>query len=123
MIGSAGNSRPESDAVEKHFRKYMRTWDMDSPLMQEIYALRRINNVLTEFWQTYRAAQTSKERRAVINRNWRERLSPEVVCYRKSSVLNWKKRLQLEAIIKRNRPMIFLLERLGGHRIRRQYGK
>lgn len=119
MIGGAGARPPEDDAIERRFIEYVRLWGMDTPDMRAVYARRQAGNVLTAFWQAYRAADTRKKRRAVIGEDWRARLEP----YKAYPPLALKKRAQLWALVHKSRPLLWLMERLGGRKLRKQYGK
>ncbi len=117
MIGTLGGA-DEGDAIERQLERYMGLWGMDTPDMRAALTRRRLNKLLTNFWQAYRAAAAPKGRRAVVS-SWRERVTPEM----RALPLSLKKRLQRSALVSGNRPLLWLLERLGGRKIRRQYGK
>lgn len=123
MIGGAARRRDESEAIIERLAAYMRLWDMDDPAMREVFAIRRINGKLAIFWQGYRAADGPEGRRALLMEDWTARLDPETRAYLKSPAIPFRKRLQLWAIRRKNRPLLWLLERFGGRKIRRQYGE
>lgn len=123
MIGAAGQQGGESDAIMEQLAVYLSQWNMDEPAMRECLAIRRINGKLTGFWQRYRAAETPKARRALLAEDWIKQMPQDLQAYCDSPALPWKKRLQLRAIQGKNRPLLWLLERLGGRKIRRQYGE
>jgi len=121
MIGGAVRRDEESDAIIERLSAYMQRWDMNSPAMREAFATRRIQSRLTVFWQRYRAADSRQKRRALVAEDWTVRLSPETRRYLESHSIPWRRRLQLRAIHRKNLPLLWLLERFGGRKIRRQY--
>jgi hypothetical protein len=82
-----------------------------------------LSDLLTTFWQSYRAAAAWRERHALIRQDWTARISPDMREAMRSPRFPFKKRVQLWAILSRNGALLWMLERLGGRKIRRQYGE
>jgi len=119
-----GQGAPESDEIiMEKLRAHMGVWGMETPVGREYFAVRRLGDLLTMFWQYYRAAGTWRERRALLRQDWAARLSPDMRDAIRSPRLPFKKRMQLRAILSGNGTSLWLMERLGGRKIRRQYSE
>ncbi|MDO4572004.1 MAG: glycosyltransferase family A protein [Clostridia bacterium] len=123
MIGAAGGSAPEDDAIGDRLESYMALWGMDTPEARALFAKRRLGELITSFWQAYRAAGTREGRRAAVSRDWAARLTPDMRACLQGRGLGLRQRAQLWAILRRRRALLYLMERAGGRKIRRQYGE
>jgi len=115
--------RQFNDAVLDRLRTYMSSWGMDTPENLERFHARKINGLVTLFWQHYRAADGDEERRVVLEYPWGEHLDAEDLKYAKSAALSRSRRMQLDAILKHNRRRLAWIARIGEMRMRASHGE
>lgn len=124
-------SRLMPGRIERHLnspvldqlRSYMTIWGLDTPRMIERFHVRNLTKLITTFWQHYRAARSDIERRAVLDEPWSACVGDEARAYIKSRMLPWPKRVQLAALLRKDKRMLDVIERLGRVRVRASYGK
>lgn len=112
-----------NDAVMDQLRAYMAKWGMDTPEQLERFHARKINGLITLFWQHYRAAEDDGEKRALLEYPWGAHLDAEDLKYAKSAALSRMRRLQLDAIFKRNKRRLDWIARIGEIRMRASHGE
>ena len=112
-----------NDAVMEQLRRYMTIWKMDTPEQLERFHARILNGLITLFWQHYRAAETSEQKRAVLDYDWSAHISPEGMRYAKNRALPRMRRVQLRAILKKNQRRLDWIERLGAIKMRAAHGE
>jgi glycosyltransferase involved in cell wall biosynthesis len=87
-----------NDAVMAQLRRYMTIWGLDKKDALERYHARKLNGLITLFWQHYRAADGDEERREVLNYPWDAHIDAEDRRYINSAALTYMRRAQLKAI-------------------------
>ena len=99
----------------------MALWGMDTPEYRAILAARKLRVMLTLFWQYYRCARGAAQKRAVLDDAW-----PEYArrCLEKGGMqpLSRLKRLQLNAVLHKNRTLLDILSFLGRLQRKVKYG-
>lgn len=90
--------KQSNEAVMALLREYMQIWGMDTPEWLRAYHSRRLFNMLSLFWQHYRAAKTEREKRRVILLDWMGLLNAEDRRYFYRNDLKLSNKLQLIAI-------------------------
>ena len=98
-------------------------WGMDTPALLERFYARKINGLITLFWQHYRAADGEEQKRAMLDYPWGAHLDAEDYQYAKSAVLSRRRRIQLDAILKRNKRKLDWIARIGELRMRASHGE
>jgi len=106
-------NRQFDSAIMQRLREYMTIWGMDTPQMLERFHARQLAGLLSVFWQHYRAARTGRERRAVIGYPWSAYVGEEARTFLNCKTLSWSKRVQLAALLRKNRFLLDLIGRLG----------
>jgi len=112
-----------NDAVMDQLRSYMTIWGLDTSENLERFHARKLNGLITLFWQHYRAAETEEQKREVIEYPWSEHIDDEDRRYIGSRTLTRMRRAQLKAILKRNRRRLDTIERLGEIKMRASHGE
>lgn len=112
-----------NDAVMRQLRAYMTIWGMDTPEQLERFHTRKINGLITLFWQHYRAADDEEQKRAMLNYPWGTHLDAEDLQYAKSAALPRIRRIQLDAILKRKKRKLDWIARIGELRMRASHGE
>ena len=112
-----------NDAVMNQLRAYMTRWGLDTPDQLERFHARKINGLITLFWQHYRAAETPEQQRAMLDYPWGSHLDAEDLKYAKSAALPRIRRMQLDAILKKNRRRLEWIARIGELRMRASHGE
>ena len=112
-----------NDAVMRQLRAYMTIWGMDTPEHLERFHTRKINGLITLFWQHYRAADDEEQKRAMLNYPWGMHLDAEDLQYAKSAALPRIRRIQLDAILKRKKRKLDWIARIGELRMRASHGE
>lgn len=115
--------RQFNDAVMNQLRAYMTAWGMDTTEDLERFHARKLNGLITLFWQHFRAAETEEQKREVIEYPWGEHIDAEDRRFMKSKALTRMRRMQLKAILKRNRRRLETIERLGEIKMRASHGE
>jgi glycosyltransferase involved in cell wall biosynthesis len=115
--------RQFNDAVMNQLRAYMTIWGMDTTEDLERFHARKLNGLITLFWQHFRAAETEEQKREVIEYPWGEHIDAEDRRFIKSKALTRMRRMQLKAILKRNRRRLETIERLGEIKMRASHGE
>lgn len=91
---------------------YMAIWGMDTPENRKRLYARKLNSLMTVFWQHYRCAKGAKEKRSVLNAGWPDYIAP----YFQDGtiqVLPFVKRLQLRAISGKRMCLLDILKMIG----------
>jgi len=112
-----------NDAVMNQLRVYMTRWGMDTPEQLARFHARKINGLVTLFWQHYRAADDEEQKRGVIDYPWGDHLDAEDKQYINSAALSHRRKVQLDAIIKRNKRKLDWIARIGELRMRISHGE
>jgi glycosyltransferase involved in cell wall biosynthesis len=112
-----------NDAVMDQLRHYMTIWGLDTPEQLERFHARTINGLITLFWQHYRAAGTDEEKRAVLDYSWGAHLSQEALKFAKNRSLPRMRRIQLQAILKKNKRLLDWIETIGAMKMRASHGE
>jgi len=112
-----------NDAVMNQLRAYMTRWGLDTPDQLERFHARKINGLITLFWQHYRAAETPEQQRTMLDYPWGSHLDAEDLKYAKSAALPRIRRMQLDAILKKNRRRLEWIARIGELRMRASHGE
>lgn len=121
---SGGLERQFNNAVMDRLREYMTIWGMDTPALLERFHARKLTGLITLFWQHYRAAGTEAQKKAVIDDpSWSEYIDAEGRAFLKSSALPRLKRVQLTALLHRDKRMLDVIERLGQIKVRASHGE
>lgn len=115
--------RQFNDAVMDQLRAYMTIWGLDSGEYLERFHARKLNGLITLFWQHFRAAETEEQKREVIGYPWGEHIDAEDRRYIDSKALSRMRRMQLKAILKKNRRRLETIERLGEIKMRASHGE
>jgi len=115
--------RQFNDAVMDQLRRYMTAWGMDTPEELARFHARKLNGLITLFWQHYRAAADDEQKRAVLDYPWGEHIDTEDRNYIGSGALSRMRRLQLGAILGRKKRLLDTIERLGEIRMRASHGE
>jgi glycosyltransferase involved in cell wall biosynthesis len=115
--------RQFNDAVMGQLRSYMTAWGLDTNEDLERFHARRLNGLITLFWQHYRAAETEEQKREVIEYPWSDHIDTEARRYIGSKALTRMRRMQLKAILKQNRRRLEAIERLGEIKMRASHGE
>ena len=117
-----GIERQWNQQVMDLLRAYMDKWGMDGPDWLLLYHTRRLFNLISLFWQHYRAAKTAGEKRAALSYDWAGLLTKEDGEYLRHNGLDRAKKLQLSAILHKNKPLLDLFLLVGGARMRARHG-
>ena len=112
-----------NDAVMNQLRAYMTRWGMDTPDQLERFHARKINGLITLFWQHYRAAETDEEKRGVMDYDWGAHLDEEGMRYAKNRSLPRVRRLQLRAILRKNKRLLDWIGSIGTLKMRASHGE
>jgi glycosyltransferase involved in cell wall biosynthesis len=115
--------RQFNDAVMDQLRRYMSIWGLDTPEQLERFYARKLNGLITLFWQHYRAAETDEQKRAVLEYDWGSHMDAESLRYAKNRSLSRMRRIQLKAILKKNKRRLDWIERLGAIKMRASHGE
>ncbi len=115
--------RQFNDAVMDQLRRYMTQWGLDTPEQLERFHARKINGLITLFWQHYRAAETEDEKKSVLDYDWRQHIDAEGLMYAKNRSLPRMRRIQLNAILKKNQRRLDWIEKLGAIKMRASHGE
>ncbi len=115
--------RQFNDAVMAQLRRYMTIWGMDTPEQLERFYARRLNGLITLFWQHYRAAETEAQKREVLNYDWGAHIDQEELRYAKNRSLSRVRRMQLRAILKKNKHRLDWIEKIGTYKMRASHGE
>lgn len=91
---------------------YMSIWGMDTPGNRKRLYARKLNSLITVFWQHYRCAKGVKEKRSLLDAGWPDYIAP--YCEDGTiQVLPLVKRLQLRAIAGKRMFLLDVMEALG----------
>ncbi|MCE5188141.1 MAG: glycosyltransferase family 2 protein [Eubacteriales bacterium] len=112
-----------NDAVMNRLRAYMTLWGMDTPEQLERFHARKINGLITLFWQHYRAADGDEEKRAMMDYPWGTHLDAEDLKYATSAALPRMRRIQLDAILHHKKHKLDWIARIGEIRMRASHGE
>ena len=115
--------RQFNDAVMDQLRRYMTIWGLDTPALLERFYARKINGLITLFWQHYRAAETDEEKRGVMDYDWGAHLDEEGMRYAKNRSLPRVRRLQLRAILRKNKRLLDWIGSIGTLKMRASHGE
>ena len=115
--------RQFNDAVMNQLRRYMTIWGLDTVENLEKFHARKLNGLITLFWQHYRAAETEEQKREVVEYPWEKHIDAEGRRYISSKTLTRMRRIQLKAILKKNRRRLKTIERLGEIKMRASHGE
>ncbi len=102
----------KTDPIIMRLRAYMTFWGMDDEAHIERFSARLLNELVVSFWQRYRSANTRVERRAVMDFAWENTVSAECRACRNSRFLPLSRRIQLDAILKKNKPFLWSVAQL-----------
>lgn len=109
------------ERVTQQLLRYMVAWGMDTPENRKKLYARKLNALLTVFWQYYRCANSAKEKRSVLNAGWGAYVMP----YCKdggAKALPPIKRVQLIAILKKRIFLLNVMNALGKLQRKVKYG-
>ena len=115
--------RQFNDAVMDQLRRYMTVWGLDTPQQLERFYARKLNGLLTLFWQHYRAADNDEQKRTVLEYDWGSHIDAESLRYAHNRSLSRMRRIQLHAILKKNKRRLDWIERLGAIKMRASHGE
>lgn len=113
--------KQSNESVMRLLRDYMRVWGMDTPEWRSVYHTRRLNNLISLFFQHYRAARTAGERRRVMRLDWMGLLTNEDLGYFYHNNLNRVKQAQLIAIRYRIKALLDLFVTVGSRNMRARH--
>ena len=115
-------SRLYNGAVLQQLRAYMTQWGMDTPEYLELYHTRKINSLLTLFWQHYRSADGREQKKQVLSFDWGALLDEEALRFARGKKLPPLRRLQLNAILSKNMLLADAFVAIGNIRMRASHG-
>ncbi len=102
--------------------RYMAIWGLDAPQqMQQLYA-RTTRTSLSLFWQQYRSAHTSKQKRAVLDFPWEAKFDVKTRQPFTNPYLSRMHRLQVRAILKKQMILLDCIGMLGKLKMRASHG-
>jgi hypothetical protein len=121
--------RLDFDRIDKIFdgkilgqlRRYMTIWGMDTPDYVGRFQARRVGGLLGFFWQHYRIAKTSEQRRELLEYDWAGHADRIGSGLDKARFLSRSQRLQLWAIRNRKRCLLNLIGLVGTIKMRSAY--
>jgi glycosyltransferase involved in cell wall biosynthesis len=108
--------------VTQRLRDFMTLWGMDTPEHLALFQARKLNVLLVFFWQHYRGAKTSAQKRAVLDFDWNALLDDESRDFAKNRQLSALKRLQYNAIVNKRKLVLDLIATFGRMKMRAQHG-
>lgn len=109
-------------AVLLQLRRYMTQWGMDTPQWINRLNTRKINALLTLFWQHYRGAQGQAQKRTVLSYDWGALLDDESRQFLREKHLPVLRRMQMNAILRRQKTLLDLFAALGNLKMRAAHG-
>ncbi len=112
-----------NDAVMARLRHYMTVWGMDTPEALERFHVRKLNGLLTLFWQHYRAADTEEKKRMVLDFPWEKHMDDADKTYLDSANLPPQRRAQLKAILKKDGRQLDRIAWLADMKARLRHGE
>jgi uncharacterized protein Usg len=101
----------------------MTVWGLDTPQQLERFYARKLNGLMTLFWQHYRAADNDEQKRTVLEYDWGSHIDGESLRYAHNRSLSRIRRIQLKAILKKNKRRLDWIERLGAIKMRASHGE
>ncbi|HRX57252.1 MAG TPA: glycosyltransferase family A protein [Eubacteriales bacterium] len=101
--------------------RYMVLWGLDTPENRRLLAARKLQLMLTVFWQHYRAAKNTAEKRAVLNYPWQE-AAERYHAADSRPALPLGKRMQLGAVLKKRKFFLDVTALLAGLQRKVKYG-
>ena len=109
-------------AVLRQLRAYMTKWGMDSQQELDLLSARKVNALLTLFWQYYRGAKTAEQKKAALSYDWGALLDEESKSFSKNKALSSVRRMQMHAVLKKQRLLLDCFVWFGGIRMRAKHG-
>lgn len=111
-----------NEPVMEKLRAYMTVWGMDGETWLKAYHTRRFYGLISLFWQHYRVANAGAEKQAVLDFDWESHITAEDRAYLDNNDLDKSRKIQLKAILNRNKPLLALFELAGGMKMRLRHG-
>lgn len=108
--------------VLEQLRAYMTKWGMDSQEELDRLSARKINALLTLFWQCYRGAKSAAQKKAALDYDWGALLDEESKAYSKNPALSFVRRMQMHAVLNKQRLLLDCFVWFGGIRMRAKHG-
>lgn len=108
--------------VLNQLRLYMGKWGMDTPQYVAMFQKRKLNALLVLFWQHYRAATSAEQKRAVLSYDWAALLDEESRRFLRGKQVSFLRRLQLNAVFKRQKALLELFAAVGNLKMRASHG-
>lgn len=108
--------------VQQQLRAYMTQWGMDSRQELDLLNARKVNALLTLFWQYYRGAKGAKQKRMALDYDWCALLDAESRDFSTNDKLSRVRRKQMHALIHKQRLVLDCFAWLGGIRMRAKHG-
>ena len=108
--------------VQQQLRAYMTQWGMDSRQELDLLNARKVNALLTLFWQYYRGAKGAKQKRMALDYDWCALLDAESRGFSTNDKLSRVRRKQMHALIHKQRLVLDCFAWLGGIRMRAKHG-
>ncbi|HML67238.1 MAG TPA: glycosyltransferase family 2 protein [Clostridia bacterium] len=109
-------------AVQQQLRAYMTQWGMDSQEELDLFNARKVNALLTLFWQYYRGTKGAKQKQIALNYNWGALLDEESRDFSKNAKLSRVRRMQMHAVLTKQRVLLDCFAWFGGIRMRAKHG-
>ncbi len=109
-------------AVLRQLRAYMTQWGMDSQEELDRLSARKVNALLTLFWQYYRGAKSAAQKKAALDYDWGALLDEESKAYSKNPALSSIRRMQMHAVLNKQRLLLDCFVWFGGIRMRAKHG-
>lgn len=115
-------SRLYNTAVLAQLRRYMTLWGMDTQEELNRFYTRKINLLLSLFWQHYRGAVRAEQKRSILSYDWGALLDEESTRFLRGKSLPFLRRVQMNAILRRKKPILDLFAALGNLKMRASHG-
>lgn len=109
-------------AVQQQLRAYMTQWGMDSQEELDLFNARKVNALLTLFWQYYRGAKGAKQKQMALNYDWSALLDEESKAFSNNAKLSRVRRMQMHAVLTKQRVLLDCFAWFGGIRMRAKHG-
>lgn len=108
--------------VQQQLRAYMTQWGMDSQEELELFNARKVNALLTLFWQYYRGAKGAKQKQPALDYDWGALLDEESRGFSKNGKLSRVRRMQMHAVLQKQTFLLDCFAWFGGIRMRAKHG-
>lgn len=110
------------ERVTNQLKHYMSLWGLDTQEYLERFQARRLSSLLIVFWQHFRVAETSEQKRTVLDHDWNAYINRTGGSIRNNRFLSLSQRVQIWALTKKHKMVLECIGILGTMKMRAAYG-